>query len=54
MFVDAQTSQVRRVILLDAQGNRNQFTFDHPVVNVPVKEGEFTFAPPPGTTVVKP
>jgi outer membrane lipoprotein carrier protein len=54
LFVDAQTSQVRRVILLDAQGNRNQFTFDNPVVNVKVEDAEFVFAPPPGTTVVKP
>jgi outer membrane lipoprotein carrier protein len=54
LYVDSQTSQVRRVILLDAQGNRNQFTFDSPVVNVPVEDGEFVFAPPPGTTVVKP
>jgi outer membrane lipoprotein carrier protein len=54
LFVDAQANQVRRVILLDAQGNRNQFTFDSPVVNVPVEDGEFVFAPPPGTTVVKP
>jgi outer membrane lipoprotein carrier protein len=54
LFVDGQTNQVRRVILLDAQGNRNQFTFENPAVNVPVQDGEFLFAPPPGTTVVKP
>jgi outer membrane lipoprotein carrier protein len=54
LFVDGQTNQVRRVMLFDAQGNRNQFTFENPVVNVPVNEAEFAFAPPPGTTVVKP
>jgi outer membrane lipoprotein carrier protein len=54
LYVDAQTSQVRRVLILDAQGNRNRFDFTSPVVNEPVAKGEFEFTPPPGTRVIKP
>lgn len=54
LYVDAQTNQVRRVLILDAQGNRNRFDFTSPVVNEPVGKGEFDFIPPPGTRVVKP
>jgi outer membrane lipoprotein carrier protein len=54
LYVDAQTNQVRRALILDAQGNRNRFDFETPVVNVPVAKGEFDFIPPPGTKVIKP
>jgi outer membrane lipoprotein carrier protein len=54
LYVDAQTNQVRRVLVLDAQGNRNRFDFSVPVVNQPVTKGEFEFTPPPGTRVIKP
>lgn len=54
LYVDAQTSQVRRVLILDAQGNRNRFDFAAPVVNQPAAKGEFDFTPPPGTRVIKP
>ncbi len=54
LYVDAQTYQVRRALILDAQGNRNRFDFDTPVVNEPVAKGEFDFIPPPGTKVIKP
>jgi outer membrane lipoprotein carrier protein len=54
LYVDAATSQVRRVLILDAQGNRNRFEFVNPVVNTPVPPGEFNFTPPSGTQVVKP
>ncbi len=54
LYVDAQTNQVRRVLVLDAQGNRNRFDFSAPVVNQPVAKGEFEFTPPPGTRVIKP
>jgi outer membrane lipoprotein carrier protein len=54
LYVDAQTNQVRRALILDAQGNRNRFDFDTPVVNTPVDKGEFDFVPPPGTKVIKP
>jgi len=54
LYVDAATSQVRRVLILDAQGNRNRFDFENPLVNTPVPQGSFTFTPPAGTQIVKP
>ncbi len=54
LYVDAATSQVRRVLLLDAQGNRNRFDFSDPVVNVKPAVGEFDFVPPPGTKIIRP
>jgi len=54
LYVDAQTNQVRRALILDAQGNRNRFDFEAPAVNLPVQAGEFDFTPPPGTKVIKP
>jgi outer membrane lipoprotein carrier protein len=54
LYVDGPTSQVRRVLILDAQGNRNRFDFLAPVVNKPVAADEFVFTPPKGTKIVKP
>jgi outer membrane lipoprotein carrier protein len=54
LYVDANTYQVRRVLLLDAQGNRNRFDFVSPAVNTKVPKNEFAFKPPPGTQVIKP
>ena len=54
LFVDPMTYQVRRVLLLDAQGNRNRFDFTGTEVNLKVPPGEFTFVPPKGTQVVRP
>jgi outer membrane lipoprotein carrier protein len=54
LYVDEATAQVRRVLILDVQGNRNRFDFDNPLVNTPVPPGEFTFTPPTGTQIVKP
>lgn len=54
LYVDAQTHQVRRVLILDAQGNRNRFDFTAPVVNQAAAKGEFDFKAPPGTRVVRP
>ncbi len=53
-YVDARTYQVRRVLLLDAQRNRNRFDFITPIVNKPVSKGEFQFTPPAGTRIIKP
>jgi len=54
IYIDAGTAQVRRMLILDAQGNRNMFTFENPVVNMPAPAGEFEFTPPPGTQIVHP
>jgi outer membrane lipoprotein carrier protein len=53
-YVDGPTSQVRRVLIIDGQGNRNRFDFVNPQVNLPITPDQFNFTPPPGTTVVKP
>jgi outer membrane lipoprotein carrier protein len=54
MYIDGRTAQVRRVLVLDAQGNRNRFDFSAPKLNQKVPAGEFKFTPPRGTTIVKP
>lgn len=54
LYVDEATAQVRRVLILDAQGNRNRFDFSKPVVNTKIPPKEFNFAPPAGTQVIKP
>jgi outer membrane lipoprotein carrier protein len=54
LYVDAATYHVRRVILVDAQQNRNRFDFVTPQVNIKPPPGEFVFVPPPGTQIIKP
>jgi outer membrane lipoprotein carrier protein len=54
LYVDAQTNQVLRVLILDAQGNKNRFDFTAPVVNKVVAKEEFEFVAPPNTKVIKP
>jgi outer membrane lipoprotein carrier protein len=54
LYVDAATFQVRRVLLLDAQGNKNRFDFTGTEVNLKAPPGEFSFIPPKGTQVVRP
>jgi len=53
-YVDTATSQVRRVMVIDGQGNRNRFDFINPQVNLAVPSSQFTFTPPPGTSIVRP
>ncbi len=53
-YIDAQTYQVRRVMLIDAQRNRNRFDFLSSEVNTPPPKGEFAFNPPPGTQIIRP
>jgi outer membrane lipoprotein carrier protein len=53
-YVDAKTYQVRRVLMLDVQRNRNRFDFVAPVVNKAVAKDEFLFQPPRGTRIIKP
>jgi outer membrane lipoprotein carrier protein len=53
-YVDKASSQVRRVLIVDGQGNLNKFTFDTPRVNDAVDPSVFVFTPPPGTNVVRP
>lgn len=53
-YVDAATYQVRRVLIIDAQGNRNRFDFVTSEVNTKAPQGEFAFTPPAGTQVIRP
>jgi outer membrane lipoprotein carrier protein len=53
-YIDGPTSQVRRVLIVDGQGNRNRFDFGNPKVNEPIAADRFKFVPPPGTSVVRP
>ena len=54
MYIDAETAQVRRMLVIDAQRNRNLFTFSDPVVNTALPATTFSFTAPPGTQVVRP
>ena len=53
-YVDKQTKQVRRALILDGQGNHNRFDFDKPMVNAKVDDSRFVFTPPPGTSIIHP
>jgi outer membrane lipoprotein carrier protein len=43
---------VERVIVLDAQGNKNRFDFKSASQPASISPAEFTFTPPPGTTIM--
>jgi len=53
-YVDSATSQVRRVMIIDGQGNRNRFDFEAPKVNLAVAPELFKFTPPAGTSIIHP
>ena len=53
-YVDTATSQVRRVMVIDGQGNRNRFDFVDPRINETVAPAQFSFTPPSGTSVIHP
>ncbi len=52
LYVDAQTFEVRRVLFVDGQQNRNRFDFTNIQRNVPVKASQFVISAPPGTTFI--
>ena len=54
LYVDGATYQVRRVLILDAQGNRNRFDFSSPSVNTETSASDFELTPPAGTQIVQP
>jgi outer membrane lipoprotein carrier protein len=53
-YVDQQTSQIRRAMIIDLQGNRNGFDFDEAKVNQPVPPETFKYTPPQGTSIIHP
>lgn len=51
-YVDGATWQVRRVLIVDAQDNRNRFDFDAPKVNEKTDyEPRFKWSPPANATI---
>lgn len=54
LYVDAKTFQVRRVLMIDAQKNKNVFDFLDPQVNIKIPVKEFRFTAPAGTQIIKP
>lgn len=53
-YIDATTFQVRRVLLIDAQKNRNRFDFEKTRVNEAITTTTFAFSPPAGTNTIRP
>ena len=54
LYVDGKTFQVRRVLMIDAQKNKNVFDFSEPRVNEVIAASEFAFSAPAGTQIIKP
>ncbi len=50
-YVDGSTYHVRRVLIVDAQDNRNRFDFEKPTVNGKWEESRFKWSPPAGVAV---
>lgn len=53
-FVDAQSFQVVRTLVVDSAGNRNRMDFAAVRLNTGVAEARFRFTPPDGTRVIEP
>lgn len=53
-YVDPQSYQVRRTLIIDPQGNRNRFDFSHMRYNRGVPPARFRWTPPRGTRVIEP
>jgi outer membrane lipoprotein carrier protein len=54
VYVDAQTFEIARVMILDGQQNRNRFDFTNVQRNVPNLNATFVIYPPPNVTWVGP
>jgi outer membrane lipoprotein carrier protein len=44
---------IRRVLIVEAQGNRNRFDFEGASQPASIDPGEFSFTPPPGTNITR-
>ncbi|HEY8038751.1 MAG TPA: outer membrane lipoprotein carrier protein LolA [Polyangiaceae bacterium] len=53
-YVDTGTANVRRAMIIDAQGNRNRFDFETPKINEPIPPELFRYTPPAGTSIIHP
>ncbi|MCC6525325.1 MAG: outer membrane lipoprotein carrier protein LolA [Polyangiaceae bacterium] len=54
LLMQKQPAAIRRVLVTDAQGNRNRFDFVEMSEPGEVSDDEFKFEPPPGTEIIKP
>ncbi len=52
-YVDKATKQMRRVVILDTHGNRNQMNFEAPRLNCKAVDSDFEFTPPKDTNIVE-
>ncbi len=50
-YIDEATAHIRRVVIIDAQGNRNRFDFET-LSEGEIPASEFAWSPPPGATRV--
>lgn len=48
-YVDRASKHVRRVMVVDAQQNKNRFDFTEPQINLPVADRTFDFTAPAGS-----
>jgi outer membrane lipoprotein carrier protein len=53
LYIDSATYEVRRVLLLDEQGNRNRFDFSRARLNHPIQAREFVLVPSSGVAVIR-
>jgi hypothetical protein len=51
LVLDPKTHRVKQSVVVDPQGNVNQFVYDGVVFNKGQPQGTFTFTPPEGTHV---
>lgn len=54
LLAKKSANTVRRVLIVDTQGNRNRFDFTEATYPPTIPASEFTFSPPPGTNIVQP
>jgi outer membrane lipoprotein carrier protein len=54
LYVDATTAQVKRALVVDAQGNTNRFDFEERRFGVELPEKELEIDLPKGTRTIKP
>ena len=52
-YVDVRTYEVRRVLVIDAYGNRNRFDFFRSTLNPRIPLNEFAFSAPLGTQIIR-
>ena len=54
LFVDGQSFQVTRSLVIDQAGNRNKMEFSNARQNTGVADSRFSFTPPQGVRIIRP